>query len=176
MDNIVLDLGSDVNVLPKKTWEMMGTPKLVWLPIQPRLSNYQKIIPFGRLESVPIDIDGVRSNVTFEVIELVDDSNPYPALLGLDWAFYNLSIVNLKKRQLFFDQGDLRFIAPLDPKEGRRYVELVRDKVDAEGLDTIYKMTMCIEYYINPKVDGNLSWHSIISCSSNSEEGLENWQ
>jgi len=28
--DIILDLGSDVNVLPKKTWELMGKPKLVW--------------------------------------------------------------------------------------------------------------------------------------------------
>jgi hypothetical protein len=30
MDNVILDLGSDVNVLSRKTWEMMGKPKLVW--------------------------------------------------------------------------------------------------------------------------------------------------
>jgi hypothetical protein len=29
VENIILDLGSDVNVLPKKTWEMMGKPKLI---------------------------------------------------------------------------------------------------------------------------------------------------
>jgi len=33
IDKIVLDLGSDVNVMPKKTWELMGKPKLVWSPI-----------------------------------------------------------------------------------------------------------------------------------------------
>jgi len=30
--------------------------------------------------------------------------------------------------------------------------------------------------YINPTTDGNLSWRSISSCSSDSDEGLENWQ
>jgi hypothetical protein len=33
VDNVILDLGYDVNVLPKKTWDMMGKPKLVWSPI-----------------------------------------------------------------------------------------------------------------------------------------------
>ena len=33
MDFIILDLGSDVNILTKKTWERMGNPKLVWSPI-----------------------------------------------------------------------------------------------------------------------------------------------
>jgi len=91
-------MGSDVNVLPKRTWELIWKPKLVWSPIHLRMANHQNIIPFGRLESMLIDIEGVRSTATFEVIEIVDDSNPYPALLGLEWAFENLFVVNLKKR------------------------------------------------------------------------------
>jgi hypothetical protein len=42
------------------------------------------VSPFGRLEHVPIDIDGVRKFADFKVIEIVDDSCPYPALLGID--------------------------------------------------------------------------------------------
>ena len=34
MDQVILDLGSDMNVLPKKTWECMGRPALQWFPIQ----------------------------------------------------------------------------------------------------------------------------------------------
>jgi hypothetical protein len=34
MDGVMLDLGSDVNIFPKKSWEVMGKPKLVWSPIQ----------------------------------------------------------------------------------------------------------------------------------------------
>ena len=33
---------------------------------------------------MPVDIDGVRSLVDFEVIEIIDDSKLYPALLGMD--------------------------------------------------------------------------------------------
>ena len=29
MDNVILDLGSDVNILPQKSWEQMGKLKLV---------------------------------------------------------------------------------------------------------------------------------------------------
>lgn len=39
MDQVILDLGSDVNVLPKKTWECMGKPTLQWSPIQLRMAN-----------------------------------------------------------------------------------------------------------------------------------------
>jgi hypothetical protein len=34
MDGVMLDLGSDVNIFPKKYWEVMGKLKLVWSPIQ----------------------------------------------------------------------------------------------------------------------------------------------
>jgi hypothetical protein len=71
MDNIILDLGSDVNVLPKQTWETMGKPKLIWSPIQLRLVNQHKIVPIGRLLGVNVNIDGVRSIVDFKVIEIV---------------------------------------------------------------------------------------------------------
>jgi len=55
-------------------------------------------------------------------IGCVNDRLPFPVLLGLEWAFENLSLVNLKKRQLVLEQGNLRVIAPLDPKAGKRYV------------------------------------------------------
>jgi hypothetical protein len=33
VDTVILDLGFDVNVLPRKTWELMGKTKLVWSPV-----------------------------------------------------------------------------------------------------------------------------------------------
>jgi hypothetical protein len=33
VDNVILELGLDVNVLPKETWEMMGEPELIFPPI-----------------------------------------------------------------------------------------------------------------------------------------------
>ena len=56
MDQVTLDLGSDMNVLPKQTWEHMGKPALHWSPIQLRMENQQKIFPMGRLQGVIVDI------------------------------------------------------------------------------------------------------------------------
>ena len=39
MIDVILDLGSEVNVLTKQTWEQMGKPVLEWFPIQLRLAN-----------------------------------------------------------------------------------------------------------------------------------------
>ena len=62
----------------------MGEPKLEWSIIQLRMENKQKIIPLGRLPKVMVDIAGVKVLADFEVIEIVEDADPYPALLGLD--------------------------------------------------------------------------------------------
>ena len=34
MDYIILDMGSDVNILTRQTWESVGNPRLDWSPIQ----------------------------------------------------------------------------------------------------------------------------------------------
>ena len=98
MTDVILDLGSEVNVLTKQTWEKMGKPTLEWSPIQLILANQQKIMPLGRLPSVLVDIYGVNTLADFEVIEIIDDSNPYPALLGIEWEIDNAAVINLKKR------------------------------------------------------------------------------
>ena len=72
----------------------------------------------GRLPQVPVDIDGVRSFVDFEVIEIIGDRRPYPALLGIDWAIDNMAVINLKKIQMTFEDKYIRVIAPLDPFHG----------------------------------------------------------
>jgi len=98
IDYVVLDLGSEVNVMTKKTWALMGKPKLIYSLIKLRMDNQQAVSPFGRLERVPMDIDRVRTFSDFEVTEIVDDSCPYPVLLGIDWAFNNSTVVDLNKR------------------------------------------------------------------------------
>ena len=61
----------------------MAKPKLAFSPIQLRLANQQRAIPLGCLSNIPVDLDGVRSLDDFELIEIIDDSMSYPALLGI---------------------------------------------------------------------------------------------
>jgi hypothetical protein len=84
VEYVFLDLGSKVNVMTKKTWALMGKTKFIYSPIRLRMSNQQAVSPFGRLEHVPMDIDGVINFADFKVIKIVDDSCPYPVLLGID--------------------------------------------------------------------------------------------
>jgi hypothetical protein len=110
IDYVVLDLGSEVNFMTKQTWALMGKPKLIYSPIRLRMANQQAVSPFGRLEHVPMDVDGVRTFIDFEVIEIVDEIFPYPALLGIDWAFDNSTVVDLKKICMKFERDSLQVI------------------------------------------------------------------
>jgi hypothetical protein len=144
--------------MTKKTWALMGKPKLIYSPIRLRMANQQAVSPFGRLEHVLVDIDRVRTFAYFEVIEIVDDNYPYPTLLEIDWDFNNSIVVDLKKKHMTFERDGLRVIAPLDPTEGQRYTEPIREEDHTYELENIYKLTTRQQDYINPTADGNLSW------------------
>jgi hypothetical protein len=155
---VVLDLGSKVNVMMKQTLALMGKPKLIYYLIRLRMANQQVVNPFGQLEHVLVDIDGVRTFADFEVIEIVDDSFPYPALLGIDWAFNNSIVVDLKKRCMTFQKDVLRVVSPLDPYEGPRYTEPIREEDHTFELENIYKLTARQQDYINPTA-GEVTTH-----------------
>ena len=61
-----------------------------------------------------MDLDGVHSLADFEVMEIIDDSTPYPTLLSIDWAYENQAIINLKKKTMSFEGNGIRVIGPLD--------------------------------------------------------------
>ena len=154
MDQVILDLGSDEIVLLKQTWEQLGRPVLQWSMIQLRMANQQKSIPIGPLQGVTIDIEGASALTNFEVIEIVDDSIPYPMLLGIDWATDMHRVINLKKQKMIFENKSLCVIVPLDPVEGSRYTKLVCDYKSDDDLDCLYKITTQDQYWVNPTVDG----------------------
>ena len=118
MDQVILDLGSNVNILPKQTWKHMGEPKLERSTVQLRTANQQKITPLGRLPRIMIDIEGVKILADFKVIEVMEDGDPYPALLGLEWAIAMRSIIDLKNHSMTFENNGMRIIIPLEPAEG----------------------------------------------------------
>ena len=100
----------------------------------------------------------MRSLADFEVIEIIDDSTPYPALLGIDWAFENQVIINLKKKTMSFEGNGIRVIGPLDPALGPRYTELITVEEEAHNIDTVYQLIAVQGDYVNPTDDGMLSW------------------
>ena len=43
------------------------------------------------------DIEGASALANFEVMEIVDDRNPYPALFGIHWAIDRNRVINIMK-------------------------------------------------------------------------------
>jgi galactose-1-phosphate uridylyltransferase len=118
----------------------------------------------------------VKVKVDFEVIEIMDDYYPYPSLLGIDWAFDNNVVLNLKKQQMSFETNTMRVITPLDPNEWDKYNESVDEDAQMSIIENIYKIMGHKEYYVNPMVDGKLSWRSVKSYDINLEDTMERWK
>jgi hypothetical protein len=160
--DVMLDLGSDVNILPKKTWEALGKPQLKYSPIQLRMANQYFILPIGRLENVEIDVVGVKTVADFEVTEIMGDKETYPFLLGIDWAYDNCAVIDLKKDTMTLEADGIKVVQPLDPYVGPRYTDPTDNNMEGEDLDQLYIVTTGErEYYINPTTDGSVSWRRI---------------
>ena len=151
----------------------MGRPALQWSLIQLRMENRQKIIPMGQLQGVTVDIEGTSALANFEVIEIMDDSNSYPAFLGIDWDTNMNRVINLKKQKMIFEKKSLHVIVPLDPAEGSRYTKPILDYESNDNLDCIYKIKMWDQNWVNPIVDGWITWDCESSYISNSDEESE---
>lgn len=48
------------------------------------MANKYCILPIGILEGLKVDVAGVKTHAYFEVIDIMGDKDPYPALLGID--------------------------------------------------------------------------------------------
>ena len=68
VDSVILDPGSNVIILTKKTWERMGKPQLVWSPVQLRLENQARVSPIGRVPHLLVEIEGMKTYTYFDVI------------------------------------------------------------------------------------------------------------
>ena len=75
-----------------------------------------------------------------------------------------------------FEDSEMHVVSSIDPLEGQCYVNSVRGEFHEGCLDNIYDISSTLDDYINPTIDGKLSWQSVSLFSSDSREALENWQ
>ena len=80
----------------------------------------------GRLQGVTIDIEGASALEDFEVIEIVDDRNPYLALLGIDSTTYMNGVINLKKQNMIFEKKSFRVGATRSCRRTTLYINRLR--------------------------------------------------
>ena len=110
----------------------MGIPTLNWSPVQLRLDNQARVTTIGRVPYLVVEVEGMNTYVNFDVIEFVDSGGSYPTLLGIGWSNNSMVVINFKNRVMTFENHDIRVIAPMDPNEGIRYAEPVKDEVFRE--------------------------------------------
>jgi len=155
ISNVMIDLGSDINILPKKTWEAIGKPKLIYSPIQFCMDNQYCIYIFERLKNIEVDLDGVKTILEFKFIEIMGEKDSYPTLLGIDLAYENYDFMDLKKETMNFPVDGVKVIQPLDPYQGPRYTDSLDDNIEQNVLDQLCTMTIGKQSdYINPTMDG----------------------
>ena len=75
-----------------------------------------------------------------------------------------------------FAKMSLRVVVPLEPAEGARYTEPVRDDDSDDDLDCIYKITAQEEDWVNLTTDGRISRVCESSYTSDSDEEIKRWQ
>jgi hypothetical protein len=83
---VVVDFGSQVNILPRETWIRMGRPTLAPTLNYLKLADQRLIEPIGILRNVETQIMGIPTQVDFEVIDLVEGMPTYTTLVGRPWG------------------------------------------------------------------------------------------
>lgn len=75
-------------------------------------------------------------------------------------------MINLKKHKIIFEKKSLHVVVPLDPMEGSCYTEPVHDDESDDDIGCIYKIIAQEKDWLNPTVDGRISWECESSCTS----------
>ena len=66
-----------------------------------------------------VNLDGVKSTTDFQVIEIVDETNPYLVLLGMDWEFGNSTTLNLKNKKMSLSEKKCHSLYPYTKENGK---------------------------------------------------------
>jgi hypothetical protein len=84
-------------------------------------------------------------------------------------------MLNLKKRQMSFENDTLREVVPLDPYMGDWYNELMDKDACTSVIEKIYKIMGPREDYINPTTNGESSCRSAKSYDMDFEDVMDGW-
>lgn len=77
---------------------------------------------------------------------------------------------------MIFKKKSLHVVLPLDPAEGACYIEVGHDEENEEELDCLYQITTLDQDQVNLIANRRISWEHDSSCTSDSDEEIEQWQ
>jgi hypothetical protein len=81
----VLDVETQVNVMTKRTWEVIGRPAMTPSLGGMGLFRGKLVNLCGRLAQIPMTINGTSTEEDFEIIKFVEDRALFTMLIGKPW-------------------------------------------------------------------------------------------
>lgn len=130
----------------------------------------------GRLKGVIVDIKGASALADFEVIEIVDERNPYPMIIGINLATDMNGVINLKKEKDDIWEEITPCSGATTPCRRTVLYKLVHDYESDDDLDYIYKIMVQDQDWVNLTEDKRISWDHESSYTLDLDEELEHWQ
>jgi hypothetical protein len=138
-----------------------------------KLADQRFIEPIDTLKNVIISIMGIPTRVDFEVINLVEGIPAYPALVGRPWGRNMRATISLERDRIKLKGSSRKIIIPLDPKEGKPWVETWDETHETQRL---YQVMNEQKDNVEPNSEGEILVGSPLSIGQNSNTKLYNWQ
>jgi len=155
----------------------MGNPKLIYSPIELRMTKQYFIYPMGRLLNIEVDLVGMKIIVNFKVIVIMGEKDPYLDLLGIYFSYENYAFIDLKKETMTFKSNGMNVTEPIYLYQGPRYNDPKDDNMEVDVINQLYALIAGkIVDYINPTIDGLVSWRSVQLADEDSKETFNDWQ
>jgi hypothetical protein len=115
----MVDFGSQMNILPKETWNKMGRPNLIRSKKFLKVADQLFIEPISILKNVKIVIMGIPTLFDFKLINMFEGIHAYSLLVGWQWVRKMKSIISTEKGRIKFKGNGKKITIPLDPREGK---------------------------------------------------------
>jgi hypothetical protein len=81
----VLDEETQVNIMTESMWETLGKPAMVPSLGGIGLFKGKLVTLCGRITQITMNTNGTSTEEDFEIIKFIEDSTPFPVLLGKTW-------------------------------------------------------------------------------------------
>ena len=169
---VVLDFGSQVNIMTRDTWEQLGRPRLYELGIYLKLADQGLIKPFGVWTNVDMAIKGISNKVDFEIIDPKEGSSSFLALVGRPLGRKMKASICLDKERIKLKGNGQKVIVPIHPSQGEPWIEPIDEEVDIKKLYQIQNN----EDYKEPNVYVELHLGNQDLVGYNSDAELYDWE
>ena len=127
---VVLDFGSQVNIMTRDTWEQLGRPRLNESGIYLKLADQGLVEPIGVWRNVDMTVKGITTKFDFEIIDPKEESGSFPALVGRPWGQNMKASISLDKEQINLKANGQKFIVPIHPSQGESWTEPIEEEVN----------------------------------------------